>query len=320
PHNLRYYYLPSVALAGLLASQGRWTAGLVLLAWALPFVAVRSEQLRADRESAAMHRALLREAGDGAKAPMFVAGLPHMNRTLTSMQFHFGVDRLLQPPFRRESTALYALRPIVELPGACYLDAPGEPPVELPGGSTWWFADATALVRSSQQSTLPELVVEGDDGGGLDLSSARLRAKKMHGESEHTPTSDLVTHPGKPAWFRLTIFTATGYFAGVFLDHGAADADHGTIDLLQFFGGDRALGVAVPDSLIKPAQWAPDRFVMTDLALPTIHDLALDFPVLLEAGVLLDGQHFVPSHRARRLLTFRFDHGYSAWVRWALGL
>jgi len=34
----------------------------------------------------------------------------------------------------------------------------------------------------------------------------------------------------------------------------------------------------------------------------------------------MQGDTFVPSHRARRLLTLRFDRGYQAWVRRAFNL
>jgi hypothetical protein len=52
------------------------------------------------------------------------------------------------------------------------------------------------------------------------------------------------------------------------------------------------------------------------LCVPTTIDRVPEFPVLIEAGSVreFDGT-FVPSHRARRLLTFRFDRGYPAWVR-----
>ena len=65
---------------------------------------------------------------------------------------------------------------------------------------------------------------------------------------------------------------------------------------------------------------APDEaaLVALDLVVPTTIDLVPEFHVLLEAGSL-DGPAFIPTHRARRLLKFRFDRSYPAWVRLVQG-
>jgi len=310
-HNLRYYYLPAAALVGLLAAPGRLVAVLVLGSWLLPLAFVRGEVLAADRQSREIHEALQRAADEGATEPMFVAGLPHANANGHSLQFHFGVDRVLQPPFRDRGVRLFALRPIIETPGVFRLDAPGSPPTSLPLGSTWWWHDSAGLQSTTTVTTLPDLTIQGDDGGIVDLTTPRLEAMQSHARpiTLHTGTA-------RPAVHRLTIFTATGYFCCLFPDHGPADAAHGTIDLRRFFVGH-------PDppapQQIPPAVFAPGQYVMLGLQIPTTHDLSPEFPVLIESGDLVGGQ-FVGSHRAARMLTFRFDRGYPRWVRRALGL
>jgi hypothetical protein len=208
---------------------------------------------------------------------------------------------------------LLALRPIVDGPGVFRLDDGGAP-ATLPGGSTWWFRDAATLARAGDASDLPDLPIEGDTEGVVDLSHDRLVAMK-----ERTLQIGLRTGAGRPDWFRLTIFTAMGYLCCVFPDHGDPASPHGTIDLLQFFGGDLSVGVPPERSRIAPARYGlvGDAYAMLGLRAPTIHDLAPRFPVLLESG-RIEGERFVATHRARRLLTFGFDRRYPAWVSWAL--
>ncbi|MCA8978051.1 MAG: hypothetical protein KDC98_25215 [Planctomycetes bacterium] len=174
PHNLRYLYLPSVVLAGLLAAPGRLATGLVLIVWAIPFVAMRTDQRAADRQSAALHAAIRRQVDDGVASPMFVAGLPHANAKGTVVQLHWAIDRLLAPPFGDGGTGLYALRPLVEVPGVFRLSPQGDLPSTLPFGSTWFFADETAFGRAPAGEQLPDLPVRGDVDGVVDLSSRRL--------------------------------------------------------------------------------------------------------------------------------------------------
>lgn len=312
--NLRYYYLPAVALAGLLALPGRTVAALVLVAWCWPLITIRAAVVASDRESASMHTAMKNAADGGAVAPMFVAGLPIVNAARTSLQFHYGVDRVLEPPFHSPGRRVLALRPIVDSPGVFRLGPDGDEPPALPGGSTWWFRTPETLAHSVTASPWPDLPIAGDDGGVLDLTSPRLAAMQAR------QARIVLTTPGiRPRFFRLTIFTAMGYFCCLLPDHGTDNDANGTIDLLQFFAGDRAVGVDPAQTRIPPAQFAPGSYVMEGLEVPTTHDLVPEFPVLLEAGNL-DGASFAPTHRAQRLLTFRFDRGYPAWKRRALGL
>lgn len=318
-HNLRYFYLPSVVLAGLLAGSGRLVTLLTLVALLVPFVAMRTTQRTADRESRAMHQALRREVADGAPAPLFVAGLPHANATGSVVQLHFGVDRLLEPPFGPGGTALYALRPLAEVPGVVRLTPPGELPFALPAGSTWFFADASALGRvPSTPPTLPDLPIVGDLEGVVDVSSARLldfasRARDLF--AQRAPTFGLRTPGVKPQGYRVTLFTANGYLSCLCFDYGLAGPTDGWIDLLRFLADDPVLGIKPAVTAVLGIAWAGEA-----LTVPTTIDRIPEFPVLIEAGSFDHSQgRFVPSHRARRLLTFRFDRGYPAWTRLVQG-
>lgn len=317
-HNLRYFYLPSVALVGLFALPGRPFALLVLAAWSWPLYSARVEQLAADRTSATMHRALLAQLAERTPPLAFVAGLPRANASGLCLQFHFGVDRLARAPFADVPTHLYALRPIDDAPAMLRLDEPGQPPTALPEGDTLWFADRSALGLVDAAPTLPDLPITGDLDGVVDLSSDRLRELAVRARDQRHGEAHLVTHAGKPAWFRVTIFTATGYFACLCQDHGAvvpgSDPGTGVLDLVVFLAGDSAFGVPVEQCHIHPAQYGPEAYVMLGLEVPTTIDLLPELPVLLEAGEWRNGA-FAPTHRARRLLRWRFDRGYPAWVR-----
>lgn len=341
-HNLRYFYLPTVALAGLLAGPGLWSAVLVALTFAVPLVAMRAEQLDADRESAAMHAALLQTADGLPAAPpeephrLFVAGLPHSNPRGSVVQLHFAVDRMLQPPFHDPGgPELYALRP---------LDASGDPtafrpwpkraPRALPGARnlTYAFApdDPTRLEPiAAAPSDLPDLPFGGDleagdlENGVLDVSTARLHAAtaRYPGIFENREPSFGLTTPGvRPMCYRVTLFTANGWICGVVLDHGLGGENSGSIDMLRFLVNDehfRPTGAPAfagrSAALTGPGE---ARLVALDLLIPTTIDLEPAFPTLIEAGNLDPATfRFTPTHRARRLVLLRFDRNYPSWVR-----
>ncbi|HEU4418593.1 MAG TPA: hypothetical protein VFT55_06615 [Planctomycetota bacterium] len=327
PQNLRIYYLPTAVLVGLLAAPGRVSV-LVLLAWAVPLIAMRNEQHRVDVQSAAMHKPLVREGNEGAPGPMFVQGLPHVNAIGTSIQFHFGVDRMLQAPFGRGGQRLLALRPLAEGRDVFQLETSEGMPFRLPLGSTWFFLASTtpgsmALGQPPAGPTLPELEVTGDVDGVLDLTSTRLRALELESAGiweRDEPSFGLQTPGVRPrardanalAGYRITVFTANGYLCLSCPDHAAAGSTDGAIDMLRFFAGH-------PQKL-KPARYglAPFCFVGDLLLVPTTIDLVPEFPVLVEAGSW-QGVWFTASHRAPRLVTFRFDRDYPAWLRRAQG-
>lgn len=314
-HNLRYFYLPTAVFAGLLAGGGRLAPWLAAVAILPALAAIRTTQLAADRESAALHRALLREAHDGMPSPAFVAGLPHANANGSVVMLHFGVDRMLLPPFGPGGPRLFALRPLADVPGVVRLETPGEPPFALPGGSTWWFAAPSALARvPAATPELPDLPLAGDADGVVDLSTARLfdfagRAKDLF--AHRAPSFGLRTPGVKPMGYRVTIFTASGYLACLCFDYGLAGPEDGWIDLLRFLARDDVSGVQPAIYSVTGSAWAGEA-----LTVPTTIDLDPSFPVLVEAGrVDPTTGRFTPTHRARRLLEFHFDHGYAGWTR-----
>jgi hypothetical protein len=319
-HNLRYFYLPSTALAVALAHGGIRPMGLLLAATLPALAMMRVVQTNADRTSASMHHALLAASAEAPRpeAPLFVAGLPHANARGTVVQLHFGVDRMLEPPFGAGGLALYAHRPLAALPGVVTLSAPDAAPVPLPGGSTWWFRTPTDLLRvPGRAPELPELPLDlgpETSPGEVDLSTARLfewtgRAAKLF--ATHAPSAGLRTPGVQPMGYRVTIFTANGYLACLCRDYGLAGPTDGWIDWLRFLAQDPQLGIPPAVVATVGTAWAGEA-----LRVPTAIDRDPVFPTLVEAGRFAPSTgQFVPSHRARRLLALRFDRGYSGWVR-----
>lgn len=317
PHNLRYYYLPTIAVVGLLASSGRWFVLVIVLAWLSPLVSVRSEQYQADQQSAAMHQAMLQRAETAPAGPMFVAGLPHMNQTKTSIQLHFGVDRMLRPPFSAADVPLYALRPLSQAPNSFRLGQPGAAPFMLPEGSTWWFDDLDLLVPAVAPPELPELIMTGDDEGFVDFGFDPLMAlAEQYAEIKASGRDTFgLNFPGvKGPFFRVTVFTANGYLCCICQNHSKPKESHGRLDGLRILAHD-------PDRNFDVARFALGRlFLGNALPVPTTIDLLPEFPTLIEAGMFdITTQSFTPSHRARRLVRFRFDRRYPEWVRTAQG-
>ncbi|MFK7741202.1 MAG: hypothetical protein AB8H80_12860 [Planctomycetota bacterium] len=342
PHNLRYYYLPSIALLGICGLGGRAPLVAILLAWLWPLCAMRIEQREADLVCQRQHQALLQFAASPAQAenagqPLFVAGMPDSNRSGTAVQLHFGVDRMLAPPFVNRTQPLYPWRPALRRPDAVRLTADGAMPFALPEGTTVRLAPAGApagadasrqprfgqitVQTAPEPPPLPELVIRGDVDGVLDITTDRLDpliedAKRLWANRE--PSFGL-TFPGVSApWLRVTLFTAIGYVSCVCqnpalpTDRGAtAGANRMRLDVLRWLAGDGAHG-------IEAAFLTADLTVKIGdvLVLPTTHDLQATFPTLIEAGSLDPAAgRFVPSHRARRLIRFRFDRRYADWVR-----
>jgi hypothetical protein len=265
----------------------------------------------------------VREANEGAKGPMFVQGLPHVNAAGTVVQFHFGVDRMVQEPFSRGGQRLLALRPLVEEREVFRLETTEGMPFALPGGSTWFFLDSNAqgsmaLGQPPAGPRPPELVVTGDVDGVLDVTSAPLDdlLSEFEGKRKYQvlwerdePSFGLQTPGVRPEAYRITVFTATGYLCLRCPDHAAAGSPDGAIDMLRVLAGH-------PQKGLEPARFGLGAFdfVGNKLLVPTTIDLVPEFPVLVEAGSWR-GVWFTTTHRARRLVTFRFDRHYPAWVR-----
>lgn len=317
PQSLRYYYLPSIALVGILAGTGRWLVVAVALAWLWPLIAVRGEQYRADQQSSDMHATMLREAPSLPEGPMFVAGLPHHNAKLTAMQLHFGIDRMLRPPFSEDPASLLALRPLLPSADAFRIETKGEPPFILPSGSTWWFPDQTALGRGIPPPPLPELEIDGDDDGALDITTDRLMPLiDAYRDIKPTDrTSFGLTMPGvKGPFFRVTMFTASGYLCCICSDHSEPSEADGRLDFIRFL-------VQNPERPFDIAHLSPTNALLGEaLTVPTTMDLLPEFLTLVEAGTFdQEKLLFTPTHRARRMVAFRFDRSYPEWVRRAQG-
>ncbi|MFY9345607.1 MAG: hypothetical protein WAT39_24160, partial [Planctomycetota bacterium] len=253
-----------------------------------------------------LHRAVL-AAATARTPPLFVAGLPHANARGTVIQLHFGIDRLLAPPFTERVVPLYALRPLASGPQVFTLA--GEPPFPLPRGATIEVVDSGWRdVAATPQ--LPELPIAGDRDGVVDLTTPELERWVAHGEqwlqTGGGPRLDL---PGVRApHLRVTVFTASGYVTAVCEEHGAAGAADGALSLVAWIVQDKARPLRIGHT--SPASYIGDALVV-----PTVVDLVPEFPVLVEAGSIdLASFRFTPTWRARRLLTFRFDRGYAAWV------
>ena len=332
-HNLRYFYLAFAALAGLLV-RGRFGAALALLVFAPCFLLARHAQWCADRESAAMHHELVQQTA-GAAGRWYVAGLPHENAAGTVVQFHFGIDRMLLPPFAERNVQLYAHRPLLETPTALRLLDDVGLPVAVPGGHTLRFDGPELLTSIPEHALPPPLPVLAEwrarssapgpwqQDGATTLSSERLQLLKDGGLPDAARRGQgievrLRTPGVRPPLYRVTIFTSNGYLCAIVPDHAAGGAADGEIDLLRFFGGDHAAGIA-PER-VPPASCTTDgnAFVLRQLEVPTIVDLVPAFPVLVEAGALR-GDQFAVTHRARQLLVLQFDRGYARRVRLMLG-
>ena len=297
-HNLRYFYLAFAALAGLLVAPGRWRAALALLVFAIPFVQVRYEQVQADRSSAAIHEKLLAQQADGLTGPWFLAGLPRQSRHNVALQYHFGVDRMLQPPFGPGGLQVYAHRPASEAPGVIRLENAEGMPIAPPAGNTLLFRGPD-LLTTVPAETLPELPILVEGEGGTDFSGDAL-LRMAAGEARTLKTPGIQA----PA-FRITLFTSTGYLSAVF-DQPLLTDEGSTIDWATFF---------------KTAQWATEgqNYWLVGLEVPSTIDLDTTFPLLVEAGQG-SGHEFVPTHRARELLEFRIDRDFPKMLRAVLGL
>ncbi|MCK5943204.1 MAG: hypothetical protein KAI24_14585 [Planctomycetes bacterium] len=323
PQILRYHYLPSVALAGVLAAGHRWLVAAVALAWLWPTIAARAAQHDAHRECEQMHRAMLREAEALPPGPMFVAGLPHAHETGIAVQLHFGVDRMLRPPFCERDVPLFAWRPLMVGADVVRLRDPEGLPFALPEGSVWWFPDATALGRAPAPPPLPDLRLVGDDDGVIDCSTERLepyRASYQAMIAAREPSFGVTMPDVRAMGLRVTIFTANGYLSCWCPNHALPGDPGSRLDIVRLLAGDPHDALWPRPGLVVQRFDPNGPFVGDQLSVPTTLDLDPTFPVLIEAGRFTQAPAaFTPTHRARRLLRLRFDRGYPAWVRRAQG-
>lgn len=295
--NLRYFYLPTIALAVAAAAGGWWIALLLLATQLLSWLDLRGDFADTSRDVAAMHGRILDVAADHPGGPMLVAGLPETNPRGTALMFHVGVDRLARRPFTELEAPVYALRPLSRAADAHVL--PFGDIAGVPLGTTYVFNGPDVLGRlPPERVTTLELQVEGS----LSLTSKRLFALgRREAEGEELPVGDpegstfirTLGHEGPIV--RLTLFTAMGYLSTLMPD------DDGRIDL-------------VFDMLW--ARFAPsveERWAQA-LRVPTTFDLSTRFPLMVEVGRMeqtVAGPQFVADAVARDFVEVEFDRGFA---------
>lgn len=291
-HNLRYFHLALGALCGMVACGSRLCALGSILAWACFLPVVSQAYATAARESADVRRAIETALPAGPSDELlFVAGLPHASASGLVLQYHFGVDRVAQGRAR-----LLPLRPAVGSPNAFRLWNEDRSAFAIPGARTF-RAEPNALLVAVEPQALPEVPL--GSVRSFDCSADALGRMAANAEAPE------ILLPGlRRPWYRVTVFTALGTFS-LFVPDGPDDGLDGRIGLKELF---------------TTAAWGtePGSNLLLGLRVPTIHDLHTDFPVLVEAGDRTEAG-FVASHRARELLTFRFDRQLPAFVRAATG-
>lgn len=288
-HNLRYFCLAFAGLAGLVAAGGRVAVAIALACACAGLFVVRIEQAGADKQSRDMHEQLLRMQDDGMPFPWFVAGLPHQSANGVALQLHFGIDRLLEPPFGssygKAMGKIFAHRPTFAVPGAVDLAGLDGVPVVPPLGTTMMFAGSDILT-TVQARDIAELPLQCPEV--VDCTSPALYRLNDGSAPVRIATPGVRTQA-----MRLTFFTASGYLGALVPNHAPEGSPDGLVDLLTFF---------------QQAQWKPGNELIRGLEPSTIMDLVPEFPALIEGGTFADGA-FTPTHRARRMVTFRFDRG-----------
>lgn len=292
PMNQRLLHVALVPVALLLGQCGVVPILLVLASWAPAHVAARREHGALGDRLRALHAGLSAEAaGLGDGEPIFVAGLPRASASGRFAGFHLGVDRLLAPPFAAgPGHTVYALRTLDQREDALAHQAASE--AGLPWPVTMLRAtDGDRFVRVPP-SGLPALELSFDGPAEiatrtlLDLDAGRMHAR-------------LRTRGIRGPWYRVTLFTASGYLSCVLPDRAAPGDADGTIEIVELL---RARYVTSP---------GPDTaHVLFALGVATTFDRDLRFPLLVEAGTLTDPVQptsFVATHANRELAHLGFD-------------
>ena len=291
PKNLRYMYLASTALTLLLAAGGNVPLLLFLCSSVLPLIEVRSEFLTRYERNRQTHAAVLASARDLRidDAPLFVSGLAIQNKPGTAIAFHRGTDRIARPPFLVPGRRLFALRPWSPSPRAHPL--PHGKSYGLPFGHTVRVEEAGARGPTVHPVPAPDLlplpvVVEGESTFDATTLLALYRRESF----------SRIVSPIHADAYRLTVFTADGYF----VTHVAPDRttdDRDTIDVFTWLKDSRYTD-------------APYDFLALGLKVPIALDLDPNLPLLVEAGSLEDGR-FVATHAARDPVWLRFDRSFN---------
>lgn len=311
--NLRYFYLPATCLVGLFAGAGGWVGLAWLLFAALPLVEVRSDYSAVWDDMRSMHGMILAEAAEVEPGePMFVAGLPVINRRGNAIQFHYGVDRLAAPPFVETGPVVYPVRPALAVQGSLRL--PGDPPAALPEGTTWFF-EGPKILGKAPESRLPTMSVRTE--GHVDFSVEGLeRLRATDGATDHADAGFVVCGASTPA-FRVTLFTSVGYLV-TWVDARQMGPWMELRDdetWINLFGLLRDARVGLPGT-------KGDRPLIDCLPVPTTLDLEPTFPVMIEGGhidVIGGVPRFEADVRAEQMLHWAFDRRFPAFLRGVQG-
>ncbi|MEY2980546.1 MAG: rane protein [Planctomycetota bacterium] len=285
--SLRYSYFPFAALALLLAAGGPIPVLASLAVFALPTVEQHRDWFAAYADVKAHHQALLEDRDTLPPGPIFVAGLPRQNERRTVVEFHLGVDRLLQPPFvDRDARRVLALRPLTTradartIPYGTSTGLPFRAPTLRFDG-----ADARAMLPPAE---VADLLLEGP---------THLPTEQLGALNEGKFEATIHTRGVRAARFRVTIFTGGGYLTAEVPDVGRG-AD-GAINLRD---------VLVARHVLEDG--ADQEHVLFALAIATTFDLDTSFPILIEA---LDPDG-TATHANRRPFLLGFDRALFAFT------
>ncbi len=286
-HNARLFSLPLAPVAVVLAGGGWWTALPALALTAAAHLELRADYAESFTAAERTHRFISAEAATLDPGPVLIWGLPRGNEKNTTVLFHVGVDRLLQPPFGDGRHATYALRPLDPSARANQL-AYGERR-GLPFGATLSLLRGGTGVGLLPPERRPTFEARLEQAMVLDANALTA----IHGGA--VAPAFVLGAPRAPS-YRISLFSAGGYVTAI-CDNGAdAETDGGR--------------VAIADWL--RAETGENRFVATDLVLPAAIDLSLRMPVLIEGGTLVTERAGLPP-------AFAATHHAADWVWLELG-
>ncbi len=295
PESLRLYYLPFAAMALWIASAGPLPGTLMLAVFALPLVQVHRDYFGLFDDTRQIHERVQEFGSETDAETLFVHGLPRTNRRGTAVAYHLGVDRILRPPFvpAAEQREVLALRPLAQDPLVRTLP----------------YGESSALPFD-----LPTMQVSADGRTAVLLPRAGLQPLQLENLGpEVVATRDLLAlHEGsrvhrirvsvRAQHYRVSLFTAGGYLTVLLPDRAGPDLDSGQIDVLELLTARHVEYDA-----------ADEHHVAFALATPTALDLSLRFPLLVEAGRMVNGQ-FTATHANRTPLRLGFDRGYPRFI------
>lgn len=298
--NQRLLHAALVPVALLVAEAGAIPVVLLLLSWFPVLDERRGEQVELWQRCHAMHARLATTAAalPAADDTLFVAGLPRASSSGRFAGFHLGVDRLLAAPFApAPGRRVLALRPLDQRPDAItipYGDDRGLPLF----APTLRFASSDEL-EPLERTELVDLPLRVDGSSTiatsmlLDLDAKRVRIAVRTGGV-------------RSAWYRVTLFTASGYLSCVLPDRAETGDPDGAIDVVDLLRARYVTG-AGPDT----------AHVLFALGVAATFDREPRFPLLVEAGELdpaAGPASFRATHANRSVVELAFDRGIAEFL------